>query len=191
MYTSLSQIVNDVAQCQQCGLCKTRTNTVFGEGNSHARVMFIGEGPGRDEDELGRPFVGRAGQLLDKMLGSIKLTRNDVYIANVLKCRPPGNRDPEPDEAAACIGYLRAQVKLIKPKIIECLGRISAKYILNQDIRIMRDRGVWHEVKGFSIMPTYHPAALLRNELLKKDAYKDLLAIRQKYDETGRDNHEA
>ncbi len=183
--------MNDVAQCQQCGLCKTRTNTVFGEGNSHARVMFIGEGPGRDEDELGRPFVGRAGQLLDKMLGSIKLTRNDVYIANVLKCRPPGNRDPEPDEAAACIGYLRAQVKLIKPKIIVCLGRISAKYILGQDIRIMRDRGVWHEVKGFSIMPTYHPAALLRNELLKKDAYKDLLAIRQKYDETGRDNNEA
>ncbi len=191
MYTSLTQIMKDVAQCEKCGLCKTRTNTVFGEGNIHARIMFIGEGPGRDEDELGRPFVGRAGQLLDKMLKSIELTRNDVYIANVLKCRPPGNRDPEPDEAAACIGYLRGQVALIKPRIIVCLGRISAKYILNQDVRIMRDRGVWHEVKGFSIMPTYHPAALLRNEMLKKDAYKDLLAIKQKYSETDRGNDEA
>jgi DNA polymerase len=147
--------------------------------------MFIGEGPGRDEDELGRPFVGRAGQLLDKMLASIGFTRNDVYIANILKCRPPGNRDPEPDEAAACIGYLRAQVALLRPRIIVCLGRISAMHILGQDIRIMRDRGVWHEVKGFSIMPTYHPAALLRNELLKKDAYKDLLAIKAHYDELG------
>ena len=106
-----------------------------------------------------------------------------MYIANVLKCRPPGNRDPEPDEAAACIGYLRGQAALIKPSIIVCLGRISAKYILGQDIRISRDRGVWHEVKSFYIMPTYHPAALLRNELLKKDAYKDLLAIRAKYNE--------
>ncbi len=183
--------MNDVAQCEKCGLCKTRKNTVFGEGNIHTRLMFIGEGPGRDEDELGRPFVGRAGQLLDKMLKSIELTRNDVYIANVLKCRPPGNRDPEPPEAAACIGYLRAQVALIKPKIIVCLGRISAKYILNTDVRITRDRGKWHEVKGFFIMPTYHPAALLRNELLKKDAYKDLLAIRAKYDETGGENNEA
>ena len=191
MYTSFTQIMNDVAKCEKCRLCETRKNTVFGEGSIHARVMFIGEGPGRDEDELGRPFVGRAGQLLDKMLASIELTRNDVYIANVLKCRPPGNRDPEPHEAAACIGYLRAQVALIKPKIIVCLGRISAKYILNTDVRIMRDRGVWHEVKGFSIMPTYHPAALLRNEMLKKDAYKDLLAIRAKYDETGRENDEA
>jgi DNA polymerase len=185
MYTSFSQIQNNVAQCQKCGLSASRKNTVLGEGNVHARIMFVGEGPGRDEDELGRPFVGRAGQLLDKMLASIELTRNDVYIANVLKCRPPGNRDPEPDEAAACIGYLRAQTALIRPKIIVCLGRISAKYILGQDIRIMRDRGVWHEVKGFSIMPTYHPAALLRNELLKKDAYKDLLAIKARYDELG------
>lgn len=183
MYTSFSQIQEDVAHCQMCGLSASRKNTVFGEGNVHARIMFIGEGPGRDEDELGRPFVGRAGQLLDRMLASIELSRNDVYIANVLKCRPPGNRDPEPDEAAACIGYLRAQAALIKPSIIVCLGRISAKYILGQDIRISRDRGVWHEVKSFYIMPTYHPAALLRNELLKKDAYKDLLAIRAKYNE--------
>lgn len=179
--------MKDVAQCEKCGLCASRKNTVFGEGHSHASIMFIGEGPGRDEDELGRPFVGRAGQLLDKMLLSIKLTRNDVYIANILKCRPPGNRDPQPDEAAACIGYLRAQVALIKPKIIVCLGRVSATHILGRDVHIMRDRGVWHEVKGFSIMPTYHPAALLRNELLKKDAYKDLLAIRAKYDEREHD----
>ena len=117
-----------------------------------------------------------------KMMCSIGFSRNDVFIANVLKCRPPGNRDPEPDEAAACIGYLRAQVALIKPRIIVCLGRISARHILGKDIHIMRDRGVWHEVKGFYIMPTYHPAALLRNENLKRDAYKDLLAIRAKYD---------
>lgn len=186
MYTSFSQIQSDVAQCQKCALSASRKNTVFGEGNVRARIMLIGEGPGRDEDELGRPFVGRAGQLLDKMLASIKLTRNDVFIANILKCRPPGNRDPKPEEAAACIGYLRAQVKFIKPKIIVCLGRVSAQYILGQDIRIMRDHGVWHEVKNFSIMPTYHPAALLRNELLKKDAYKDLLAIRARYDELGK-----
>jgi len=185
MYTSFSQIKEDVACCEKCGLCASRKNTVFGEGNVHARIMFIGEGPGRDEDELGRPFVGLAGKLLDKMLASIEFTRNDVYIANILKCRPPGNRDPEPEEAAACIGYLRAQAGFIKPKIIVCLGRISTRYILGQDIRIMRDRGVWHEVKGFSIMPTYHPAALLRNEQLKKDAYKDLLAIKARYDELG------
>ncbi len=182
MATSFSQLQNDVAGCTRCGLHQSRTHTVFGEGNVRARIMFIGEGPGRDEDLLGRPFVGAAGRLLDKMLESIGMNRNTVFIANVLKCRPPGNRDPEPDEAAACIGYLRAQVAFIKPKIIVCLGRIAAKHILNTDIRIMRDRGTWHEVKGFHIMPTYHPAALLRNEELKRDAYRDLLAIRDKYD---------
>ena len=183
MATSFKQLQSDVAACNQCRLAKTRTQTVFGEGNVHADLMLIGEGPGRDEDRLGRPFVGAAGQLLDKMLGCIDFDRNSVYIANILKCRPPGNRDPEPDEAAACIGYLRAQVAVIKPKIIVGLGRTSAKYILKPDIRIMQDRGIWHEVKGFFIMPTYHPAALLRNESLKKDALKDLLAIRAKYDE--------
>lgn len=145
--------------------------------------MFIGEGPGFKEDELGRPFVGRAGQLLDKMLASIGFTRNDVYIANILKCRPPGNRDPLPHEAAACIGYLRAQVALIKPKILVCLGRIPAGYILGREIRISSDRGVWHESKGFFIMPTYHPAALLRNEQLKKESYADLQSIKAKNDE--------
>ena len=154
-----------------------------GEGNVHAHIMLIGEGPGRDEDEMGRPFVGKAGQLLDKMLLSIGFNRNSVYIANILKCRPPGNRDPLPHEATACIGYLRSQVALIKPQILVCLGRISSGYILNQDIRITRDRGVWHHVKDFYIMPTYHPAALLRNESLKKESYVDLLAIKAKYDE--------
>jgi uracil-DNA glycosylase family 4 len=145
--------------------------------------MFIGEGPGHDEDELGRPFVGKAGQLLDKMLSSIGFSRSDVYIANILKCRPPGNRDPLPHEAMACIGYLRSQVAMIKPKILVCLGRVSANYILGQEIRITRDRGIWHKVKDFYIIPTYHPAALLRNELWKKDTYTDLLAIKAKYDE--------
>lgn len=183
MYTSLKAINDDVSVCKKCELCNTRTNTVFGEGNPGAGIMLIGEGPGLKEDELGRPFVGKAGQLLDKMLKSIGLTRNDVYIANVLKCRPPGNRDPLPHEAAACIGYLRAQTALIRPKILVCLGRISAGYILGREVRISRDRGVWSESKGFYIMPTYHPAALLRNELLKKESYADLLSIKAKYDE--------
>lgn len=183
MYTSFKKLYDDVSCCTKCELCKTRKHTVFGEGSTSAKIMFIGEGPGRDEDELGRPFVGRAGQLLDKMLASISLARGDVYIANILKCRPPGNRDPLPHEAAACIDYLRAQVAMIRPSILVCLGRISAGYILGQEIRISRDRGVWHESKGFFIMPTYHPAALLRNEELKKESYADLLSIRAKYDE--------
>ena len=190
MYTSYTKLKNDVASCERCGLHKTRTHTVFGEGSTAAKIMLIGEGPGRDEDRLGRPFVGQAGQLLDKMLGCIALSRNDVYIANILKCRPPGNRDPEPGEAAACIGYLRAQVAMIKPRIIVCLGRISAQYIIGPDIKIMRDRGVWHEVKGFSILPTFHPAALLRNADWKKDAYQDLLAIRARYDAIMKGQHE-
>lgn len=177
------QLHQEILACQKCELYQTRKSAVVGEGNLHAAVMFIGEGPGRDEDELGRPFVGRAGQLLDKMLGSIGFTRNDVYIANILKCRPPGNRDPEPDEAEACIGYLRTQVAMIRPKILVCLGRISAGYILGRSVHITQDRGIWHEAKGFYIMPTYHPAALLRNEPWKKDAYRDLLAIRAKYEE--------
>lgn len=183
MYTSLKAVYDDIIICKNCNLCNTRKNTVFGEGNRSAEIMFIGEGPGQGEDELGRPFVGRAGHLLDRMLASIGFTRNDVYIANILKCRPPGNRDPLPDEAEACIGYLRAQVALIKPKILVCLGRIPAGYILGREIRISKDRCIWHESKGFFIMPTYHPAALLRNEQLKKESYADLLSIKDKYDE--------
>lgn len=183
MIRNFEALYQEILACKRCGLYQTRKNAVMGEGNPHAAVMFVGEGPGRDEDELGRPFVGRAGQLLDKMLGSIGFTRNDVYIANILKCRPPNNRDPEPDEAAACIPFLRAQVGMIRPKIIVCLGRISAAQILGRSVHITQDRGKWHEAKGFYIMPTYHPAALLRNEPWKKDAYKDLLAIRAKYEE--------
>lgn len=189
MIRSFEQLRSEILACQKCGLYKTRKNAVMGEGNPRAMVMFIGEGPGRDEDELGRPFVGRAGQLLDKMLGSIGFTRNDVYIANILKCRPPGNRDPEPEEAEACIGYLRAQVAMIRPKILVCLGRISAGYILGQPVHITQDRGIWYEAKGFFMMPTYHPAALLRNEPWKKDAYRDLLAIRAKYEELLKETH--
>lgn len=191
MYTSIKKLREDIAGCRKCSLCETRKNTVFGEGSLNARIMFVGEGPGRDEDEQGRPFVGKAGQLLDKMIASIGFSRDDVFIANILKCRPPGNRDPLPGEALACIDYLRAQVAMIKPKIIVCLGRISAGYILGQEIHITKDRGVWHESKGFYIMPTYHPAALLRNEPLKKESYKDLLAIRAKYDELFGENGQA
>jgi len=190
MYTDFKTLMADVTACTKCPLCETRTHTVFGEGSPRARIMLIGEGPGRDEDVLGRPFVGKAGQLLDKMLASIDLTRNDVYIANILKCRPPRNRDPQPSEAAACIGYLRAQAALIRPPILVCLGRIAAQYILGQEVRITRDRGVWRNVKGFDIMPTYHPAALLRNEDWKRESYKDLLAIRARYDQLLKEEHE-
>ena len=182
-YNNLYEIHKEVMQCEKCSLHKTRKNIVFGEGSVRAKIMLIGEGPGRDEDEMGRPFVGKAGKLLDKMLASIELGRDDVYIANILKCRPPGNRDPRPEEAQECIGYLRAQTAMIRPKIIVCLGRISAGYILGQNIRITKDRGIWHEVKGFHILPTYHPAALLRNEGWKKDSYADLLSIKAKLDE--------
>ncbi len=190
MYTSLKKLYEQVCCCTKCELYKTRKNTVFGEGSTSAKIMLIGEGPGRDEDELGRPFVGRAGQLLDRMLNSIGLSRNDVYIANILKCRPPGNRDPLPHESTACMDYLRNQVALIKPKILVCLGRVPAGYILGQDVRISRDRGVWRESKGFYIMPTYHPAALLRNESLKKESWADLLSIKAKYDELNQTSNE-
>ncbi|MBT3320517.1 MAG: uracil-DNA glycosylase [Clostridia bacterium] len=183
MYNSLFEVNSDVEKCTRCQLCETRRNTVFGEGNSHAKIMLVGEGPGRDEDEMGRPFVGKAGKLLDKMLTSIRFNRDDVYIANILKCRPPGNRDPQPQEVEACIGYLRAQTALIRPHIIVCLGRIASQHILKQDIRITKERGIWREVKGFFIMPTYHPAALLRNQGWKRESYADLLSIRKKYDE--------
>jgi len=182
-YANLYEVHKEVRGCTKCPLHQTRKNTVFGEGNVHADIMLIGEGPGRDEDELGRPFVGEAGQLLDKMLAAIDLTRNDVYIGNILKCRPPGNRDPKPEEAYECIGYLRAQVAMIRPKILVCLGRVASGYLLQRNVRITKERGIWQEVKGFYIMPTYHPAALLRNEGWKKDSYADLLKIRAKYDE--------
>ena len=174
--------------CRSCNRCKLgalRTNIVIGDGNREADIMLIGEGPGRQEDEQGVPFVGAAGQLLDKMLTSIGLDRTKVYIANIVKCRPPMNRDPEDDEKQACLPLLRWQVSLIKPKIIVCLGRISAQEIIKPDFRITREHGIWTERKGYHLIATYHPSALLRDESKKREAYADLLKIRERAIELG------
>ncbi len=170
-----------VAACEGCTLSGTRMHTVFGEGNENAEILFVGEGPGREEDIQGRPFVGPAGQLLDKMLAAIELDRTKVYIANIVKCRPPQNRVPLEEEALACLPYLRAQTGLIKPKIIVCLGATAARYIYDRDVRITRERGIWKEKKGVWILPTYHPAALLRDPEKKKEAWEDMKSIRTRY----------
>lgn len=167
-------------KCHKCCLASTRTNVVFGEGNEHADIMFVGEGPGYYEDVQGRPFVGKAGQLLDKMIEAINLKRSDVYITNVVKCRPPENRNPFDDECASCIEYLRWQVKLINPKIIVCLGAISAKNLINQDFKISKQRGQFVKKGNYYFMPTYHPSYLLRNELFKKDAWDDFKNVAAK-----------
>lgn len=183
MYQSFLEIKRDVEQCERCALSQTRTHAVFGEGNVRADILFVGEGPGAVEDKTGRPFVGPAGMLLEKMLGAVGLSRKDVYIANVVKCRPPGNTDPRPEYAQACIGYLREQVRFIRPKIIVCLGRIAAGYILGRPVSITKERGHVHQIKNFYILPTYHPSALLRNERLKKEAWADfkkIVALRDK-----------
>ena len=178
--TSWPTLTEAVFACEKCRLCQTRTNVVLGEGNLHAPLMFIGEGPGQQEDLSGRPFVGAAGQLLDKMLSAIGLKREQVYICNIVKCRPPQNRVPEPDERAACMDYLRQQVALVRPKVIVCLGSTPTRALLGDDMRITRDRGVWQLKKGVWFMPTYHPAALLRDADKKRPAWTDFQAIRDK-----------
>lgn len=183
MEVSWPTLLEQIGSCQNCRLSEARKNVVPGEGNPRATLMFIGEGPGRDEDELGRPFVGAAGQLLEKMLTAIDLTRSDVYIANVVKCRPPGNRAPEADEVKACLPYLRAQTALIRPKIIVLLGASAAKAILGDEVRITRDRGQWVERKGVWFMPTFHPAALLRDETKKRPVWEDFKRVREKLTE--------
>lgn len=169
--------------CFKCPLGQTRTNLVFGVGNKNSDILFIGEGPGYHEDIQGEPFVGAAGQLLDKMLLSIGLDRTQVYIANVVKCRPPQNRDPLPEEQAACLDYLRMQFLLIRPKIIVCLGRIAAQAIIEPNFRITKSRGIWFNKKGINIIATYHPSALLRDESKKRSAWEDLKQIKKKYEE--------
>ncbi len=179
MYSRIKDLYRDVMACRKCPLAETRTNVVFGEGNLQADVMLIGEGPGAREDQTGRPFVGPAGQLLDRMLGEVGFAREDVYIANVVKCRPPGNRDPKPEEREACMGYLRAQVAFIRPKVIVCLGRIAAGVILKRDVRMTREHGQCIRVKNFAILPTFHPAALLHNPDHAADAQADFAVIRK------------
>ena len=166
--------------CQKCALADTRTNVVFGVGNRSAEVMFIGEGPGEQEDLTGEPFVGRAGKLLDDMLSIIDLDRSKIYIANMVKCRPPQNRDPLNLEQEACIDYLRNQVALIRPKIIVCLGRISAMKIIGGDFKITRDHGQWYERSGVQMMAIYHPAALLRDPRRRPETFVDLKNLQHK-----------
>ena len=169
--------------CTKCGLCNTRNNVVFGVGCQTADIMLIGEGPGQQEDLQGKPFVGPAGRLLDDMLSIIDLDRTNVYIANIVKCRPPQNRDPMDHEQDACIGYLRQQIQLVSPKIIVCLGRISAMQLIRGDFRITREHGTWTEKDGIWYTALYHPSALLRDVSKRPETFDDLLSIRKKLQE--------
>jgi len=184
MEYTMESLAQTCAECQKCALGATRTKSVFGTGNPHADLMFVGEAPGEQEDLSGIPFVGRAGQLLDKFLYAVDIDRRDVYIANILKCRPPKNRDPLPEEEDACIGYLREQVRLIRPKVIVCLGRIAAMRLIKPDFKITKEHGTWFEKGGFAMTAVYHPAALLRDPRKKEEMLEDMKAIRQKLDAT-------
>jgi len=182
-YKSLAHHEKDINGCMKCQLGAIRTKFVYGVGNADAGIMFIGEAPGRDEDLQGEPFVGRAGQLLDKILAAINFSREDVYIANMLKCRPPNNRDPLPEEMAVCFPYLAEQIRLIKPRIICALGRISGQALLQTGTPLGKLRKQWHDFNGVPFMVTYHPAALLRFPAYKRDVWEDVQMLRDKYDE--------
>ena len=177
---SWNELYETCMSCRNCPLCETRHNVVFGEGVQDAEVMFIGEGPGEQEDRTGRPFVGRAGQLLDDMLAMIDLKREKVFIGNMVKCRPPQNRDPLNIEQEACIGYLRNQVALLKPKIIVCLGRIAATKLIKEDFKITREHGQWIEKAGVWMMAMYHPSALLRDPRKRPESFEDLKSLQAK-----------
>lgn len=181
MYDNWEQLKNDCMGCTKCPLAATRTKLVFGVGNENAKVLFIGEGPGANEDLQGEPFVGRGGQLLDKFLAAIDLDRKkNIYIANMVKCRPPQNRDPSPEEQNECIGWLREQTRLLKPKIIVCLGRISATRLISPDFKVTKQHGQFFDKNGTLMMGTFHPAALLRNPNQKPEALEDFIALREK-----------
>ena len=185
MEVSWDSLHAEIEACDTCDLCRLIHHKVPGQGDGNADLMFIGEGPGAEEDLQGLAFVGAAGQLLTKMIAAIDMTREQVYICNVVKCRPPQNRVPTPEEAAACLPYLRAQFALVRPRVVVLLGATAARAVLGEQIRITRDRGNWVERKGVWFMPTYHPAALLRDESKKRDAWHDLQAVRQKLTEVG------
>ena len=184
MYNNFTELKEACLNCEKCGLCETRHNVVVGVGNENADVLFIGEGPGENEDLQGEPFVGRGGKLLDKMMNAVDLDRNkNIYIANIVKCRPPKNRDPKPEEQEMCINWLRNQVKLINPKIIVCLGRISAQKLIKDDLRITKEHGLFFQKGKFLMMPMFHPAAILRNPNQKPEAFDDFLKLREKIKE--------
>ncbi len=178
----LQGFCEQIKDCTKCRLHQGRNKFVFGVGNPQAIVMFVGEGPGRDEDLKGEPFVGRAGQLLDKILAAIQFDRTKVYIANIVKCRPPNNRDPQPDEMAECMPYLKRQIELINPQLICCLGRISAQALLGVQTPLGKMRQRWFEFEGRRLMVTYHPAALLRFPQYKRDTWEDVQMLRREYD---------
>ncbi|MCX7748586.1 MAG: uracil-DNA glycosylase [Clostridia bacterium] len=177
------QLIKECSNCKRCDLGKGRTNIVIGRGNENAPLMMIGEGPGEQEDLKGQPFVGPAGKLLDLLLDAMMFKKDDYYIANIVKCRPPGNRVPTDEEAEKCLPFLRGQVKLIKPKIIVCLGSTAMKYIIDREGKITQMRGQWIEKGGFWFMPTFHPAALLRDESKKILMWEDLKKVKVKFDE--------
>lgn len=178
--SALQSLREEIGECQRCKLSKGRTNIVFGEGNPDAELMFIGEGPGRDEDLQARPFVGDAGKLLTRLIEKMGFKREQVYIANMVKCRPPMNRDPEEDEMNACRAFVEEQIRIINPKIIMCLGRIAAQSLLNTKIPISRLRGTFYKYKDFPVMPTFHPAYLLRNPKDKNLTWEDALKVLKK-----------
>ena len=182
MYDNWEDLEKSILECKKCRLCTNRTNIVFGQGNKKARLMFIGEGPGADEDKQGIPFVGKAGQLMNNAFQALEINREDVYIANIVKCRPPSNRVPEDDEVQTCLNYLRNQVILIKPKIIVLLGSTALKNILGKEYGITAVRGNWMEKNGIKYMPTWHPAALLRDENKKIEFLQDLKEVKKYID---------
>ena len=177
MYQTWEELEKACNNCTKCKLCNNRHNVVIGTGNKNAKIMFIGEGPGADEDIQGIPFVGRAGKLMDKAFQGIGIRREEVYIANIVKCRPPNNRNPEFEEADACKEYLESQIKLVNPQIIVLMGNIALKNTLGKEYGITSCRGKWFEKEGIKYMPTFHPAALLRDEIKKIDFWNDLKKV--------------
>ena len=180
MNDSWEKLYNECACCTACALSSTRTNCVFGAGSENADILFVGEAPGDNEDKSGTPFVGRAGKLLNEYLSTVGIDRDSVYIANILKCRPPKNRDPLPSEEDACIDFLQRQIALIQPKLIVCLGRISAKRLISKSFKITQDHGVWFDFNGIPITAVYHPALLLRDPRKSNDMLKDMQMISER-----------
>ncbi len=176
-FASLEDLRQSIGDCRRCRLCQGRTKLVFGEGSPKARLVFVGEGPGRDEDLAGLPFVGDAGKLLTKIIAAMGLRREEVYICNVVKCRPPKNRDPQEDEVETCLPFLRGQLHLIRPEVICTLGRVATQALLGQEFKITRERGTWHTFMETPLMPTFHPAYLLRNPSAKRQVWEDVKKV--------------